>query len=207
MSSPIRPVRTALRRAGVGAAVLSLALTFAACSSEDGDDDTAKDPAGQGSEDTGSSDPSPTEQQSEGAGESEALPEWAPTIVTDDADGVTGLDFADTPEPGDELEVFLVKEGDGPEVQKGQTITANYFGSVYGSDQPFDESYSSTPFQAPIGVGSLIPGWDQALVGVPVGSRVLLSIPPELGYGKEGSPPVIPPNAHLFFVLDIIEAA
>ena len=90
-------------------------------------------------------------------------------------------------------------------VEQGQTITADYFGQLADQDAPFDESYSGEPFQAPIGVGSLIPGWDQGLVGVPVGSRLVMSIPADLGYGESGSGP-IPGGATLYFVIDIIDA-
>ena len=134
-----------------------------------------------------------------------ALPEWAPEIVTDGEDKVTGLDFTDTPEPTDELLVATVREGDGPPVEVGQTITANYFGSVYGSDTPFDESFSSQPFSAPIGVGSLIQGWDQKIPGTPVGSRIIMSIPPELAYG-DADQPGIPGGSTLYFVIDVVDA-
>ncbi|MDO9454647.1 FKBP-type peptidyl-prolyl cis-trans isomerase [Nocardioides sp.] len=183
------------RRLSLVAAAAVLALTLAACSDDDGDT-SAEDPAPTSS----------TSDASEAAPEAGALPEWAPQIVTE-GDLVTGLDFTDTPEPGSELQVATVTEGDGPAVEVGQTITANYFGSVYGEDEPFDESYSSQPFQAGIGVGQLIPGWDQAIPGTPVGSRIIMSIPSDLGYGDAGSPPAIPGGATLFFVIDIIDAA
>ncbi len=182
------PSRT-LRRAGAAATVLTLALSLAACGDETDDDAAAGDP------ETSASEPA-----------ADDLPEWAPAIETDADGGVTGLDFADTPEPGDELEVHVVSEGDGPALEVGQNLTADYFGAVYDAAEPFDESYSSKPFSAAIGVGQLIPGWDQALPGIPLGSRVLLSIPSDLGYGDAGSPPAIPGGATLFFVLDLIDA-
>jgi FKBP-type peptidyl-prolyl cis-trans isomerase len=118
---------------------------------------------------------------------------------------VTGLDFSGVGEPSAELQVAEVTTGTGAPVEQGQTITADYFGQLADEDAPFDESYSSEPFESPIGVGSLIPGWDQGLVGVPVGSRVVMSIPPDLGYGESGSGP-IPGGATLYFVIDIIDA-
>ena len=72
------------------------------------------------------------------------------------------------------------------------------------SDTPFDESYSKAPFTAPIGVGSLIQGWDQTIPGIPVGSRIIMSIPPELGYGDRDSGP-IPGGSTLYFVIDILD--
>lgn len=194
-SSPtLLPLR---RRLGPLAAAALLGVVLVGCSDDEGAT-TATDPAS--SSDAGSE----ATPDSPSAAE---LPEWAPAIITDDADLVTGLDFTDTPEPSDELLVATVVEGDGPPVEVGQTITANYFGSLYEADAPFDESYSSAPFDAPIGVGSLIAGWDQSIPGIPVGSRIIMSIPSDLGYGDAGSPPTIPGGAPLFFVIDIIDAA
>ena len=165
-------------------------LLLAGCSDDsDSDGSTAKDPA-------------PTSAQNQPG----ALPDWAPKVITDENNDVTGLDFADgVGEPNDELQIAEVTTGTGAPVEKGQTITADYFGQLADEDAPFDESFSGEPFQAPIGVGSLIPGWDQGLVGVPVGSRVVMSIPPDLGYGEGGSGP-IPGGSTLYFVIDIIDA-
>jgi peptidylprolyl isomerase len=168
------------------AAVTLLGLSLTACGDDaDSGDDIAKDPA-------------PTS-------EAGALPDWAPKIVTDSDDNVTALDFSEIGEPSDELQIAQVRTGTGAVVEAGQTITADYFGQVADQDEPFDESFSSEPFQAPIGVGSLIPGWDQGLVGVPVGSRLVMSIPSDLGYGDAGSGS-IPGGATLYFVVDIIDA-
>ena len=95
--------------------------------------------------------------------------------------------------------VQLIK-GTGPRVKKGQTIAVRYLGQAFDGDKPFDENFGDTgtgePTTFSIGTGAVIKGWDQGLVGVPVGSRVVLEIPPELGYGAEGSPDSgIPKNA------------
>lgn len=176
------------------AAVTVLGLSLTACGDDDSGDDSAKDPA-----------PTSAAASDPGAAEPGALPDWAPKIITDDGDDVTGLDFSAVGEPSDQLEIAQVTTGTGPAVEAGQTITADYFGQLADQPEPFDESFSSEPFQAPIGVGSLIPGWDQGLVGVPVGSRVVMSIPPDLGYGEGGSGS-IPGGATLYFVVDIIDA-
>lgn len=183
------------RRLGAAAAAGLLAVLLVGCGSDESSDGSATD----------TSETSETPDSSESADAPGALPDWAPAIETE-GDDVVGLDFTDTPEPTDELLVAQVTTGNGPAVESGQTITANYLGSLYDADAPFEESFSSEPFQAPIGVGSLIQGWDQALVGVPVGSRVIMSIPPELGYGEAGQGP-IPGNSYLYFVIDIIAAA
>ncbi|MCW2813717.1 MAG: hypothetical protein JWN84_1172 [Nocardioides sp.] len=185
------------RRTALASCAALLTITLAACGSESDSEESAEDPA-------------PTSATSDAgdtsaSGEAGALPEWAPVIETE-GDLVTGLDFTDTPEPTGELQIATVTEGDGPPVEVGQEITANYFGSVYGSDTPFDESFSGSPFTAPIGVGSLIQGWDEEIPGTPVGSRIIMSIPPDLGYGDQDNGP-IPGGSTLFFVIDIIEAA
>jgi peptidylprolyl isomerase len=148
-----------------------------------------------------------SESDDDAGGETAALPTWAPKILTE-GDRVTGLDFTDTPKPGTQLEVATVRKGDGPTVEAGQSITVNYWGSLYQSKKPFDESYSTGRAATfAIGAGRVIPGWDQAIPGLTVGSRIIMSIPSDLAYGPEGRPPVIPGDAPLYFVVDIIQIA
>ncbi|GAA5146271.1 hypothetical protein GCM10023340_16950 [Nocardioides marinquilinus] len=202
-----------------------LALTLAACGNEsDGDENANDDTGSQSSESSESSDAapssdpassdaassdapaeSPSEEGSEAGGE---LPAWAPEVVTDAEGDVTALDFTDTPEPTGELEVATITEGDGPPVEAGQTLTVDYFGAVYQGDAQFDDSYSrGEPATFPIGVGQLIQGWDEGIPGTPVGSRIIMMIPPDLGYGAAGSPPVIPADSTLYFVIDVLDAS
>ncbi len=140
-------------------------------------------------------------------GEDKPLAKWAPAI-TEDGTKVTGLDFSKAPEPGKNLLVTKSVKGDGPVVKKGQTLYVNYFGQTYTSDAPFDESYSSgAPASFPIGIGQVIKGWDEALVGQTVGSRMILAIPPKLGYGTEGNEDAgIKGTDTLYFVVDILAA-
>ena len=91
-------------------------------------------------------------------------------------------------------------EGDGPAIEKGRLVAFDYLGEVWKGDKPFDESYSKEPITFPVGVGSVIPAWDEGLVGVKEGSRVLIIAPPDKAYGKDGQPPSIPGNATLAFV-------
>lgn len=132
---------------------------------------------------------------------------WAPTLI--EKDGViTGLDFTDAHEPSGELIATTLIKGDGAVVKKGQTLTVDYLGQVYGAEQPFDESYSKEPAEFPIGVGQVISGWDKRLVGRTVGSRVILEIPPAEGYGKQGNEQAgIKGTDTLFFVVDILGAS
>jgi peptidylprolyl isomerase len=133
-------------------------------------------------------------------------PDWTPEIVTKD-DVPTGFDFSGTPEPSKRLRIAPLVQGDGATVKKGQTIVVDYLGEVYGGTAPFDESFSKTPASFQIGVGAVVKGWDQALVGRAVGSRVLLSIPPDLGYGDKGNKDAgIKGTDTLYFVVDILAA-
>lgn len=128
-----------------------------------------------------------------------------PTVLTD-GDDVTGFDFSTAPKkPGDDLQVFTLVEGDGPAIPDAPTyVTFNYFGAVYGEKKPFDESFSKEPATFAVGNSQLIKGWDEGLVGVKAGSRVLMVIPADQGYGEQGSPPSIPGNATLVFVIDVL---
>ncbi|WP_343993995.1 FKBP-type peptidyl-prolyl cis-trans isomerase [Terrabacter terrae] len=98
-------------------------------------------------------------------------------------------------------------EGSGPTVQKGQTISAQYHGVLWKDGSVFDSSWQhGQAADFPIGVGGVIKGWDNSLVGKKVGSRVLLVIPPKDGYGTAGSPPKISGTDTLVFVVDILDA-
>lgn len=140
-------------------------------------------------------------------GEKKTPASWAPSLI--EKDGViTGLDFTDAHTPSGKLIATTLVKGDGAVVKKGQTLTVNYLGQVYDADAPFDESYSKEPAEFPIGVGQVIDGWDQRLVGRTVGSRVILEIPPAQGYGKEGNEAAgIKGTDTLFFVVDILAAS
>lgn len=107
--------------------------------------------------------------------------------------------------PPAELESVVLTEGDGPTVEAGDLLVAHYQGQIWDGDV-FDSSYErGAPAGFPIGVGAVIPGWDAGLVGKQVGSRVLLSIPPEQGYGEAGQPAAgIGGEDTLVFVVDLI---
>jgi peptidylprolyl isomerase len=139
-------------------------------------------------------------------GKAQKAPSWAPKLVTKGAK-VTALDFAKTPKPDGKLRSAALIKGSGPVVKKGQTITVNYLGQVYGGKAPFDESYSKQPATFGIGEGQVISGWDKTIVGQRVGSRLILAIPPKEGYGKAGQPDAgIKGTDTLYFVVDILAA-
>ncbi|MCB5180414.1 FKBP-type peptidyl-prolyl cis-trans isomerase [Streptomyces antimicrobicus] len=111
-------------------------------------------------------------------------------------------------EPPKDLKVQVLSEGDGPALKKGDVAQVNYYGQVWDGDKPFDTSFDrGQPFDVTVGAGMVIKGWDQGLEGQKVGSRVELVIPPDLGYGAQGSGEKIKPNATLVFVVDIVKGA
>ncbi len=104
------------------------------------------------------------------------------------------------------LVIEEVVVGSGPEAKgPGQFVTVHYTGWLTDGTE-FDSSRRrDEPFGFPLGVGYVIPGWDQGVVGMRVGGKRKLTIPPELGYGTRGAGGVIPPNATLVFEVELVE--
>jgi peptidylprolyl isomerase len=109
--------------------------------------------------------------------------------------------------PPKKLETKDLIAGSGAEAKAGDRISVQYSGANFKTGEEFDSSWSrnAEPFTFTLGAGEVIAGWDQGIVGMKVGGRRELIIPPELGYGASGSPPVIPPNETLVFVVDLLE--
>jgi peptidylprolyl isomerase len=111
-----------------------------------------------------------------------------------------------TPAPKTLVTKELIK-GTGAEAKAGDSVTVNYVGVLYSNGKVFDASWlRKEPFTFTLGKGQVIPGWDKGVVGMHVGGRRELIIPAELAYGKAGSPPKIPANAPLIFVVDLLSA-
>ena len=106
---------------------------------------------------------------------------------------------------------LIVKDlivGTGATAKKGDQLTVNYVGKLFSNGKIFDASWKDTPghgFAFALGAGQVIKGWDQGLVGMKVGGRRELIIPPSLAYGPNGQPPTIPKNATLVFVVDLLK--
>jgi peptidylprolyl isomerase len=108
--------------------------------------------------------------------------------------------------PPKTLQTKDITVGSGDEAKAGDTLTMQYVGVLYDNGKEFDSSWSrDQPFTFQLGAGSVIPGWDQGIEGMKVGGRRELIIPPDLGYGAQGSPPTIPPNSTLVFVVDLLD--
>lgn len=103
------------------------------------------------------------------------------------------------------LEIKDLIVGEGNAVKSGDTLVLNYIGKLKNGTE-FDNSYKrGEPFETTIGIGQVIKGWDEGLVGMKEKGKRALTIPPELGYGANGAPPDIPPNATLYFEVELIQ--
>ena len=99
-----------------------------------------------------------------------------------------------------------VAVGDGATPEKGKRVTVHYTGKLTnGKGKKFDSSVDrGQPFTFVIGVGQVIRGWDEGVMSMKVGGKRELTIPPDLGYGARGAGGVIPPNATLFFEVELL---
>jgi peptidylprolyl isomerase len=115
-----------------------------------------------------------------------------------------------TPPSGPPPSKLVTKEiitGTGAEAKTGSAVAVNYVGALYKTGKVFDASWKrNEPFTFTLGKGQVIPGWEQGIVGMKVGGRRELIIPSALGYGAKGSPPSIPPNETLIFIVDLLSA-
>ena len=137
----------------------------------------------------------------------------APTPVEPPAGATTDLKTKPTitvpkaPAPT-ALQVSDIVVGDGKVACSGKNVEMQYVGVTYADGKQFDASWDrGEPFPFSLGGGQVIGGWDQGIVGMKVGGRRQLVIPPDLGYGEQGAPPDIPPGATLVFVVDLVDVA
>jgi peptidylprolyl isomerase len=177
-----------------GMAGLALVLSLAACGGSSSDEPV-----------TGASSASPSPQS---PSPSESTSSQAPAGSLPQVSG----GFGDTPsidvpdsDPPQDLVVKVLSKGDGPKVESGQLIVVDYLGVRWDDGQTFDSSFDRSPSGFSIGTGAVIPAWDDSLVGLPAGSRVMIVAPPDQAYGD--SPPTggpIQAGDTLVFVVDIL---
>lgn len=109
-------------------------------------------------------------------------------------------------DPTPELDVTVLHEGDGSKVEKGSTVLADYAGYVWQQAEPFDSSFdrgAPTSFS----LNSVVEGWSEGIPGHTIGSRLLISVPPEQGYGASGNPSAgIGGEDTIVFIVDILGA-
>jgi peptidylprolyl isomerase len=158
---------------------------------------SGQQPAGEGRTDA----PAAPDQPSGPAGGSAERPDVAaillqvhPERADEDASAPTGLGVVD------------LRAGDGPVAQVGDTLVVQYHGVRWSDGGTFDASWDrGQPFTVVLGSGQVIAGWDQGLLGMQLGGRRVLTIPPALAYGDAGVPGAsIGPGETLIFVVDLI---
>jgi len=102
------------------------------------------------------------------------------------------------------------KAGTGDVAVSGTSVTVHYTGWLWVNGQrqkQFDSSRNGSPFTFKLGAGEVIEGWDEGVAGMKVGGVRELIIPPEKGYGAQGAPPDIPPNATLCFEVELLNVS
>jgi peptidylprolyl isomerase len=136
------------------------------------------------------------------AGSAVAPEAGMPAVVTT-PEGIPGVTIPKTDAPA-ELRIAQLVKGSGDTVESGDNVTMHYSGFLWANGTKFDSSWDrGTPAQFQVVEGQLIEGFLSAVVGQPVGTRVVVVIPPSLGYGDQGSA-TIPANSTLVFVIDIL---
>lgn len=173
---------------------LAMVASLAAC----GDDPATEEPvAAPTSASPSVESPSPSESSSP-ASQGGLLPKVSggfgesPSIQVPDA------------EAPDELVVKVLSEGSGPAVESGEVIVVDYLGVRWDGGETFDSSFERSPAGFSIGTGAVISAWDNGLVGIPAGSRVMLVAPPDQAYGDTPPGDPIQPGDTLVFVVDIL---
>lgn len=103
------------------------------------------------------------------------------------------------------LKYAILKETSGEKPQSGQTVSVHYSGWL-PDGKNFDSSFKrNKPFEFVLGQGQVIRGWDEGIALLHKGEKAQLVIPPELGYGQQGIPGVIPENATLIFDVELVD--
>jgi len=103
------------------------------------------------------------------------------------------------------LHYQIIQKGTGPKPEKGQTVSVHYKG-MFADGGVFDSSYKrGKPIDFPVGMGNVIPGWDEGILLLNTGDKARFVIPSDLAYGSAGAGGVIPPNATLIFDVELME--
>ncbi|MBX4206154.1 FKBP-type peptidyl-prolyl cis-trans isomerase [Candidatus Microgenomates bacterium] len=128
-----------------------------------------------------------------------------PTSVITSASPIS----SSTPNPSDvnitKMKIDDIKIGTGAEAVDGKKITVHYTGTLTNGTK-FDSSLDrGVPFSFTLGAGEVIQGWDEGVKGMKIGGKRKLTIPAAMGYGAQGAPPVIPPNATLIFDVELLK--
>jgi len=184
-------------RAGIAAAALSAAALIAGCGSSSSSTGTIT---------VGNENPSDAALVT--SSPSKTTPTGTSTTATTPTTGPLATKPVIQPLPPPPPKKLVIKDlvvGTGAEAKTGSAVTVNYVGQLYSNGKEFDSSWKrNQPFPFTIGTGQVITGWEKGVPGMKVGGRRELVIPPNEAYGVKGSPPSIPPNATLVFVIDLL---
>lgn len=102
------------------------------------------------------------------------------------------------------LTYIVTKHGDGAQLKAGDEVIVNYTGLLTNGTK-FDSSLDrGEPFSFPLGGGKVIKGWDEGVQKLRVGDHATFIIPPSIGYGSRGAGGVIPPDATLVFIIEVV---
>ncbi|MBW1602149.1 FKBP-type peptidyl-prolyl cis-trans isomerase [Streptomyces sp. JJ66] len=179
-----------MRRRSVLLALPAGLLTLAACGDDGGEGDGGSTslPTGKEVKATGKIVDGPLPEITEGREFGQK-----PTIAKGEGD------------PSGDIAVQVVVAGTGAKVAEGDLLQVDYLGQKWDTAEVFDNSFDrGKPSVFPIGERFLIPAWDQVMVGQQVGSRVLMAVPPQFGYGEQGDPSgTIKGDDTLVFVMDV----
>ena len=108
--------------------------------------------------------------------------------------------------PPDKLQIEDIVKGKGPAAKKGDKVSMQYVGVTWSTSVEFDASWDARqPFTLTLGKGKVIQGWDKGVPGMRKGGRRQLTIPADMAYGAQGSPPNIGPNECLRFIIDLVK--
>ncbi|MGC0271645.1 FKBP-type peptidyl-prolyl cis-trans isomerase [Pseudactinotalea sp. Z1739] len=186
------PLSAQWRRGLRGAAAIGAALVLlAGCA---GDPDP-------GSQEGSDGDPGTTQTDDDAGAPGDEMPQ-----VSAEFGSSAEMTFPDSGAP-EGLRVEVLEEGDGEVVAEEAPVVADYAGHVWGQAEPFDSSFERGA-PAMFALSSVVQGWSRGIPGHPVGSRLLISIPPELGYGASGNPDAgIGGEDTIVFVVDVIDTA
>ena len=130
-----------------------------------------------------------------------------PNLIQDAAkefDGWVMQNYPTAQQTASGLYYVVEQEGTGEQATPGKTVAVHYSGKLTNGNE-FDNSYRrGQPIEFKLGSGQVIPGWDEGIALMKVGSKYKLIIPSKLGYGKRGAGGVIPPNATLVFDTELV---
>ena len=190
---------------------LLLAIGLAACGSNDATSEateateaTVDGPEPGAEATTGEVDSESETEQDEDLAEN-SVAENSEPAAENDFDVYGGADVDDFMTTASGLQYIILEEGSGPKAESGELVSVHYTGWLEDGTE-FDSSIGrDRPIEFPIGRGRVIPGWDEGIALLNLGTKARLIIPSQIAYGPSGAPPVIPADATLIFDVELVD--